>query len=269
MLDRTFIERLAILFEVIWYPLYLHKKIRFLLSIGDRVDEPFVGVAMSTNSKAAVLIPDVFFLRTRGYQAERNAIDSFLANQGATAKKPIAYWRGSLTGHRPWVNERWTNQRILLCAFAKSNESKFDCKITDWVVSQEESSFIDFIARSGIFLKGRRPFLESLDFALQIDCDGMGNAWNGLFLKMYSGAPVLKIRSTSGLQQWYYDRLTNMRNIVYVSSDLSNMTEQYDFLIADSGLMRSIGDEGRKLASELKYAEEVALAQVALNVFAH
>src|SRR3546814_15147305 len=65
-----------------------------------------------------------------------------------------------------------------------------------------------------------------LDFKYQIDVDGNTNSWPGLFLKLLTGAPVLKVESEVGFQQWYYGALEPWQNFVPIKSDASDLLEK-------------------------------------------
>ena len=53
-----------------------------------------------------------------------------------------------------------------------------------------------------------RPYVPMTDFnkyKYQIDIDGNTNAWPGLFQKLLTGSPVLKVASPYGFRQWLYE----------------------------------------------------------------
>ena len=102
--------------------------------------------------------------------------------------------------------------------------------------------------------------------------EGNTNSWPGLFQKLLTGSPVLKVTSASGHRQWYYDRLKPWVNFVPVASDMSDLIEKVRWLQAHDDAARAIGDHGRTLARSLDYEGELKSAsrtiEAALRYFA-
>jgi hypothetical protein len=105
----------------------------------------------------------------------------------------------------------------------------------------------DEVRASG-FVRDRVPVIEHNRYKYQIDIDGNTNSWPGLFQKLLTGSPVLKVTSASGHRQWYYDRLRPWVNFVPVASDMSDLIEKVRWLQAHDDAARAIGDHGRTLA---------------------
>jgi len=105
-----------------------------------------------------------------------------------------------------------------------------------------------------------RPIVPAADFQnfkYQIDIDGFTNSWPGLFQKLLTGSPVLKVASPHGYRQWYYDRLKPWVNFVPVASDMADLIEKIEWLRGHDEAARQIGEQGRALAESLDYGGEL------------
>jgi hypothetical protein len=200
------------------------------------------------------LVPDPEFLHLRGYQNLRGELDAGVPPW--EMRMPDALWRGSTTG--AWDGTNWrTLPRAQLCEIAAHSEGLIDAGISG--VVQMSDQITREIHESGLM----RPAVQPIEFAhhkYQIDIDGNTNAWSGLFHKLYSGSPVLKVQSPLGCRQWYYDRLVPWFNYVPVSSDMSDLITKIKWLRQNDDLAREIGRRGRELAASLDYEAEIAKA---------
>jgi hypothetical protein len=95
-------------------------------------------------------------------------------------------------------------------------------------------------------------------FLVQVDVDGHTNSFPGFFHKLYSGRPLLKIRSSLGYRQWYYDRLTPDYHYFDVKSDLSNFREKYYQALEEYKTTKVF--PGREFICKINYDEELKLA---------
>jgi SAM-dependent methyltransferase len=109
------------------------------------------------------------------------------------------------------------------------------------------------------------PVNEFNRFKYQIDIDGNSNSWPGLFQKLLTGSPVLKVTSPYGFRQWYYDRLKPWVNFVPVAADMSDLVEKVKWLKAHDDAARQIGKRGRALAESLDYPGELKRAGRTIN----
>jgi alginate O-acetyltransferase complex protein AlgJ len=98
------------------------------------------------------------------------------------------------------------------------------------------------------------------DYKYHIDIDGNTNSWPGLFQKLLTGSPVLKVASSSGYRQWYYDRLEPWGNFVPVSADFSDLLDKVAWLRDNDHIARKIGVAGRVLALSMTVQSEVRRA---------
>jgi tetratricopeptide (TPR) repeat protein len=220
------------------------------VSLGDIGIAP--GLAFCDNRPDYYLIPDPVFLNTRGYADFRNEVDSAFVPWDE--RGPLAFWRGSTTGRN---RENWRGmQRVQLCFLGQDEgaDRLMDVGITS--ISGMPVGAEAEIKAAGIM----RPFVKSTDFMsfkYQIDIDGNTNAWAGLFQKLYTGSPVLKVASPCGFQQWYYDELKPWWNYVPVAADMQDLRERIIWLRSHDEQARLIGERGRALAASMTHAREL------------
>lgn len=120
------------------------------------------------------------------------------------------------------------------------------------------------IEKLGI-MKKRVPVNTFLNYKYQIDIDGNTNSWPGLFQKLLTGAPVLKVASEHGFRQWYYDRLVPWKNFVPVESDMSDLVEKAEWLLSHDDEARSIGRAGLELAESMDWPGELTRIAPAIS----
>jgi hypothetical protein len=193
------------------------------------------------------LIPDPAYIGTDGYAAIRAAIDAAWVPWERREKR--AFWRGSTTG-RPEAEGDWrTLPRLRLCGIAAERSDMIDAGITAAV--QWDGMEVDPLIR--------RPVQAHLwqQWRYQIDIDGNSNAWAGMFHRMLSGSPVLKVASPMDFRQWYYHRMLPWVHYVPVRSDMSDLQERIEWLRGHDGAAREIGAAGRRLALSMTCEGEV------------
>jgi hypothetical protein len=111
-------------------------------------------------------------------------------------------------------------------------------------------------------MRARVAPTDYLRYRYQIDIDGNSNAWEGLFMRLLTGSPVLKVASGPGYEQWYYDRLIPWTNFVPVAADMSDLAEKVSWLRANDDIARRIGEAGRSLAWSLDEREVAGASPV-------
>lgn len=225
------------------------------LNLGDVGRLP--GLAFCDNRPEYTLIPDASFISTMGYADTAAVLTAHAVEWGE--RIPLAYWRGATTGD---LSRGWRNMpRARLCLLSQSEVGKpyIDASLTkiSGPIDQQE------LNSAGV-LRPFAPIEESMSFKYQIDIDGHTNSWPGLFQKLLTGSPVLKVESPAGYRQWYYDRLRPWSNFVPVASDLSDLVENIRWLITHDNEARAIGGEGLKLAMELDYHAELRGASLTI-----
>jgi hypothetical protein len=214
-------------------------------------------LSFSQREVGAPLIADCNFFSSNAYALERFA---FSGSPAFKLRSPDFFWRGATTGQRI---DGWRSlSRIKLCTLAKSysKHPSFDVGITNVVQSDYASEF-DEIAAAGL-IKREIPSIFFANYRYHIDIDGNTNSWPGLFIKLLTGSPVLKIASAHGNRQWYYNRLEPWYNYVPILSDMSDLVEKAQWLENNETKAMQIGVAGRELALSMSLEGE-ALRSIA------
>ncbi len=217
------------------------------------------GLAFSDARPDRWLIPDPIFLSEDAYQATAR---HYLRHDIPWSERyRIAFWRGATTGGEIDC-ERWEElDRVRLCRIAAANPSLFDAGLCGLVQLSEAD--ISAVEASGL-VRSFVPETRFHEYRYQIDIDGNTNSWPGLFQKLLTGSPVLKVTSRHGHRQWYYDRLVPWENFVPVASDMSDLVEKVDWLIAHDAEAQRIGAAGRMLALSMTVPAELQHARATI-----
>jgi Glycosyl transferase family 90 len=215
------------------------------------------GLAFCDNRPEYFLVPDAVFMLHRGYTAmRRNTTEQAVPWQ---ERSPIGYWRGGTSGKPIDRALGWRSlPRIRLCAIGQENPNLIDAGISH-IGQMPDTKSEQEIRDSGLM----RPFVPAEEFRrykYQIDIDGNTNSWPGLFQKLLTSSPVLKVASPAGYRQWYYDRLRPWVNFVPVASDMSDIVETICWLHEHDDTARRIGENGQALAMSLSYDVELKAA---------
>ena len=213
------------------------------IDVGDWSSGP--AMCFSDHRAQALLIPDSSFLGSAGYAAARGWGADGVA-PAWDARQPVAVWRGSSTGEADGSLLRLP--RAALCRLGLGADW-LDAGITD-VVQASSPEDAAALRDSGL-CKPRMAMAEHARYKFQVDIDGNTNSWPGLFQKLLTGSPVLKVLSSKGYRQWYYPRLVPWQNYVPVASDLSDLPAIVHYLREHDGLARAIGAAGRALALDM------------------
>jgi hypothetical protein len=223
------------------------------LNVGDHGVVP--GLAFSDFRPNYFLIPDPQFQSTRAYQGVRE----FCARNDVRWEDriPLAFWRGATTGRypAPGVGNWRLLPRVRLCTLAQSRADLFDVGLNR-IVQIASPEDIHAIEEAGL-MRSSVPDTTFNRYRYQIDIDGNSNSWAGLFIKLLTGSPVLKIASPLGFRQWYYDLLEPWVNFVPIASDMSDLVEKAEWLRSDEDRARRIGERGKELAHFLSYDSEI------------
>jgi hypothetical protein len=224
----------------------------YIINIGDYGSVP--GFAFSEYRKEYKLLPDPIFIMTNSYDEYKlfyKTIKNF------EQKKNSLYWRGATTGFTDLLGnkaEKWQSiARIQLCDFCKKNSFEASIKLDVFIsnitqISTDEER--EQIKQSNI-IRESVDWRKFGDYKYQIDIDGNSNSWPGLFLKLLTGSPVLKIDSALGFRQWYYDRLIPWHNYIPIKKDLSDLIPIVNWLQAHPRVAEYIGKNGHELAMSM------------------
>lgn len=221
------------------------------------------GLGFSSGDPDTTLIPDPVFVVRRAYaDARRTYREQELPWD---QKKPIVFWRGSGSGGaRRNSGPDWRQRpRIRLAALVKDNPL-FDVGLSRLAKRQivDEAMFKEVEAQG--LIRGYVPSDQFVNYKYQVDIDGNSNAWAGLFLKLLTGCPVLKIASPQGFRQWYYERMIPGQHFIPVRPDMSDLVEQAEWLLAHDNEARDIGQRALELANAMTLEGELEAAVPAI-----
>jgi Glycosyl transferase family 90 len=211
------------------------------------------GLAFCSNRINQLLIPDIDFISTHGYDEMRKYFQesSTFWNQ----KKEILFWRGSSTGISNTGS--WRDlQRVRLCEIAMKSKDEFSFDVGLSNIVQLDKSAEKEIKQAG-YLKGYQSIKTINTFKYLIDVDGNSNAWSSFFLKLLSGSAVLKVESLGGFKQWYYDRLTPWEHYVPINADLSDLEDKLNWLQDNDEIARRIANAGQDFALNIRFEKEL------------
>ena len=220
------------------------------------------GLAFCDYRPGARLIPDPVFLETDGYRLQKAA---FAADPVPwEARDPRALWRGQTSGWHDTDGapiRHWGDlPRVRLCRLAReaASEKLIDAGLTG-VVQIEDASVAQHLTAEGLMVP-RLDWRRFPRWRYAVDIDGNTNAWEGLFVKLCTASPVLKVASGLGFRQWYYDGLVPWRTFVPVSADLSDLVDLVRWLRRHDGAAQEIGRAAAALAGGMDRVSETARA---------
>ena len=202
-------------------------------------------VAMCSNLPTTVLVPDNRFFGTRKYKARINNLDL----QDPVYLAP--YWCGTLYE----IN----SQRFNFIEYLEKNLIDFNFLIHKISQARINSSvhLLNENLKSKIIIK-KKDFNFFLNYLIQINIDGISNSFNDLFLKLATGRPLLKIKSSKGFKQWYYDRLKPNYHYFDVNSDFSNFREKHYQALEEYKISKVF--PGREFIMEMNFENEMYIA---------
>jgi len=212
------------------------------------------GLAYCDNRPEFFLIPDYIFVPTKGYAYARESFQNKTVRWGD--RKPVAFWRGSTTGI-PDASGGWSSlPRAKLCQMAQRHDRVGLLDVGFSSVAQLDEEAAKQIRNSGLM----REFVSWQEwnrYKYHIDIDGNSSPWSNLFQRLLTGSPVLKVESSRGLTQWYYDELRPWQNYVPIASDMSDLIDKVKWLGRNDRTAQEIGRRGLELAELLSYEREL------------
>lgn len=229
----------------------IDREIVFRMSFGDFGDTEEIQLCFSGHKENELLVPDAIFVGSNAYRQLRARMDE--SRVDFSSRRDTAYWRGSLTGQADNYREIMELPRIHLCLHALQNE-RLDAKIVD--VSQFGPwlpKLLTIVENLNIYAD-REPETENNKYKLLIDIDGNTNSWPGLWLKLYSGGAVVKLRSP--FRQWYYDRLIDGENILMVDNLHDELRDSISLIERSPDRVEALAKRGRELAKSMSLQSE-------------
>ena len=213
------------------------------------------GIAYCDARPDYFLVPDCIFVPTRGYQYAREHFRK--RNTRWADRKPLAFWRGTTTGIPERAND-WTSlPRTKLCRLAShpAHTHLFDVGFSS--VAQFDGRTVAEEIRNAGLMRGFVSWEEWDHYKYHIVIDGNSSPWSNLFQQLLTGSPILRIESSRGLVQWFYDELIPWDNYVPVAPDMSDLVDKIKWLNRNDGVAEVIGRRGLELANRLSYAREM------------
>ena len=191
------------------------------------------------------LLPDPYFVKSRGYSALRRGSAFF--PRWAT-RSDVVVWRGSVTGGGPIAGpEDLPRVQLALACRDRPDTDVGLIGVHATTNVLPPGAIDDFIASRGL-LRDRWLVTDFARYKFAFDIDGHANAW-GLLEKLIVGCCVLKIESP--FEQWYYDRLLPWRHFVPVKADLSDLPEVIAWCREHEAQCEWIAGNGARLAAAL------------------
>lgn len=202
---------------------------------GDGPARTLPHLAGSSRCAMAMAIPDFDFVAKAGHRAVLASFEPVPWSD----RKPVAFWRGSPTGEVPASGDALDLPRVRLCRMAAESGGRVDAGLHQLVDLHRFPA-----GTREALLPLVRPGVAPSTYPrwrYQIYVDGHASAWGGMFERLATGSPVLKVAAECGWRQWYYDRLVPWQTVVPVASDLSDLFEKVDWLRRNDDKARAIG----------------------------
>lgn len=213
-------------------------------------------LSFSSCSQRDFLIPDPYFMLTRGYEEERRYIDQNWLDMDR--RDPRFYWRGAPSGMGKY-NDQFDSQRVKLVQFANDPRRRANFNVRFANAHGLSDPVREALEKLDGF-SAPEDQMEISKYAFNVDVDGVSSSWTGFFLKLLVGVPVLKIESDMGYRQWYYDELVAGEHYAIVASDMRDFSIVTSSLIKNKALAMSIGEAGRKFALSLDLKTQIEAA---------
>lgn len=217
--------------------------VRVVVALDDRLDSallaPEADVLLASTrrrrgQRAVVLMPDPYFITSRGYQALRQYVVEH--DPGWAAKRDGAYWRGSTTGGA----DPGTNARI---RFWRRHRDKADLGLT--ALSRPQ--------HLGLPLVPAAPVKAHLQHRYQLDIEGHSCSWDGLYWKLLSDSTVLRVDQRD--EQWYHRRMRPW--VHYVPCSVRTFARRLAWCRAHPEACIRIARAATALAASLTYENEL------------
>jgi hypothetical protein len=228
------------------------------LTLGDMPDGSDQQLCFSGFDTNHLLVPDGIFLQTDAYEAFKNTVDQ--SGPAWDERADQLYWRGSLTGQAETFDEIFELPRIKLALLANTNPL-INAKITDLSQFGPLLPELEIMCRERNIIGRRTLEADNLGYRYLIDIDGNTNSWPGLYTKLASGSPVIKLRSQ--YRQWYYDKLIHGENIWFIDNLNNGLMSALQILRSDPRKAKRIAIAGRALANQLTVNSEYNVFRVA------
>ncbi|WP_299351579.1 glycosyl transferase family 90 [uncultured Shimia sp.] len=222
------------------------------LSDGDYYGQ--AGFMYCTNWDRITPLPDWYFFRSNGFAEMRAKVVDYAKPWEARSDDFV--WRGSTTGNGYFtvfphlMTHPTTKQRMQMAAHAQGTE--LDFAFTDTPGSHQYAA----LKQRG-FIADRVVNTTWFTKKYAFDIDGYSCTWDNLFHRLLMGCCVLKVESTFGFRQWYYDDMRAFEHYVPIRADCADLQEKLAWVRDNDVEARAIAEAGQALALEMTFEREM------------
>ena len=235
-----------------------------------------------------MLMPDVYFIRSHGYDKMTGKIRAISRRTPFRRKRFAVTFRGASTGPVPSFEDfPGQNTRIKLCLHARELDRKASKPSSMSAVRSVFARAMDGYKTTGIWDVGISTIVQ-VDHAMTIklkqedllrakkkpqemigdrgifDVDGNSNSWNGLWWKLLSNSVVLKVQSP--WQQWYYRYLIPWVHYIPVAADLADVDSQVAYVLDSkhNSNLSAIAEASTKLMKSMTHEKAMSFHRAKL-----
>lgn len=214
---------------------------------------------------AVTLIPDAFFLDSRGYADLRSAAQEERLPPWREREDRL-FWRGSAStnGRTPQgdpVAQLADVPRVALCLKLRDRRDTDAAIFAPWGFDFPANEAIEWLRAERIFRPAIKP-IEHAHYRYLIDIDGVANAWS-FYEKLVLGACVLKV--TSPYEQWFYRDVEPWTHFVPVAEDLADLDEKIAWCRDNPDAAETIARAGQAFALNFTYDDAEHQIEAALQ----
>lgn len=236
--------------------------LRLTAEISDGEDSAPGLVSFCSRHPDAILIPDEFFVHSRGYDNLRRVAQRNTTSWSQRSDRIL--WRGTSSGFgtisKPALSadDHELIARVRFCLALKDLPG-IDAKLCNVLPSDDRALHEERFAKAGIF----GEFVSSLAWCghkFAIDIDGNTNAFSNFFTRLLMGCCVIKVASPAGYRQWYYGEIEPWTHYVPVKADFSDILDKIDWCRANPDQCGQIAARGQAFAMARNFDTEMASA---------
>jgi hypothetical protein len=167
----------------------------------------------------AILIPDMEFLSSAGYDAFKAQIDLAAAASPFSSKTRKITFRGSTTGNNTRHSPTHLSENARLRVSIRSREKCAGCVPENFDISVSSIVQVSDVTAAAIVEQGligdHMTSSQMMQSRAILDMDGNSNSWRGCWWKLRSNSVVIK--EPSQWCQWYYPRLVPFVHFIPLS----------------------------------------------------
>lgn len=225
------------------------------------------GQRSTAQDPAAILIPDAYFLMTRGYTRSpryfngrfvetRDSIAAVGESSPWVAKRSAVAWRGT-----PTSDASGDRERLVKGAAALRDDGRFTAQQLDVEWTPRNCSHA---SPEGSCQRYLSP-AEMMQSRGILSVDGVGNEWT-LVWKLLCNSVLLLVQSRR-VWEWYYPWLVPWKHFVPVRNDLSDLEESVAFVLdpKNDDALRAMAAASTELMAAMNYTSAAREVQPQLQ----